>query len=341
MSVEVSIIIPCRNEEAFIGKVLENIREQDYDLNKLELLVVDGRSDDTTAAIVRKYASKHSFVRLLDNPFGVVPQAMNIGIREARGEVIVRMDAHSIYPVNYVSRLVSELKRLDADNVGGVWDTRPGNDTLMARAIAKATSSPFGIGNAQYRLEQNEVKQVDTVPYGCYRASVFEQIGLYDEELVRNQDDELNARLINNGGKIFLIPDVRIKYFARAELDKMMKMFYQYGLFKPLVNKKLGKPATVRQFFPPALVLANMGILIALFTPRAYYAFFAVWAPYLLLAGLFSKSAAFKDRDVPLAMLLPVVFIAIHLSYGWGYLVGVVKFVILGKSPNVKMRPSR
>jgi glycosyltransferase involved in cell wall biosynthesis len=329
----VSIIIPCRNEEYFIAGVLENVIAQDYSKNHLEVFVVDGESDDRTALIINEYVQKHPFLVLLNNPEKVVPFALNKAIRKSTGDVIVRMDAHSIYPNDYVTKLVEGLQKYNCDNVGGLWITEPANDSPKALAIAKATSHPFGIGNAYYRLDIKEPREVDTVPFGCYKRSVFNKIGFFDEDLVRNQDDELNARLIKNGGKIFLLPDIKIHYFARETFRKISKMFYQYGLYKPLVNRKVGKPATIRQFVPLALLL-----FVITFGPLSFIGniFFLVFSFGLLMylgAGIFfSVTLASKykkgTRILPYLFLL---FPLIHFSYGWGYLAGIVRFLIVGK----------
>lgn len=327
---EVSIVIPCRNEENFIGAVLDNILSQDYPQHLIEVFVIDGISDDATCSIVEEYARKYPSIKLLENKYKIVPPALNKGIKAAKGEVIIRMDAHSVYPNNYVSRLVDQLFELKADNVGGVWDTTPQNDSLVAKCIAWATSHPFGIGNAQYRLENDQVKKVDTVPFGCYRRDVFDRIGYFDEELVRNQDDEFNARLIKKGGSIYLVPDVHITYFARPNIPKMAKMFYQYGLFKPLVNRKVGSPATIRQFVPPGLVLANLFLLLLMPFHILFVALFGLmWLMYGGGCLYFSLKLALSKNNLSAFFILPLVFISIHFSYGIGYVKGIVKHLVV------------
>lgn len=323
----VSIILPCRNEGRYIGKVLENILAQDYPVSHLEVLVADGRSEDDTRAQVESYAARYPFIHLLDNPARVVPNALNACIERSRGEVILRMDAHAIYPSDYVRRLVDALKVYGADNAGGVWITEPGADTPVAEAIARATAHPFGIGNAAYRLGGGTPRFVDTVPFGCYPRAVFDRIGRFDEELVRNQDDEFNGRLIRSGGKIVLLPDVRIRYFARERLDKVRKMFYQYGLFKPLVNRKLGKPATVRQLFPPALLAGlTLPLLLSCWVPFLSVLWLSGVAGYLLLVLFFSWRLSAGSKAVFVALIR--VFPGIHLSYGLGYWVGIFRFLL-------------
>ena len=246
----ITVVCPIYNEEKYIARCIESIMEQDYPKSDMEVLFVDGMSTDHTRAIIEEYLPRCPYLRVIDNPQRIVPYAMNAGIKAAKGDVIIRLDAHALYPSNYFSELVRKLYELNADNVGAVCRTLPANDTPKCKAIAAALSSAFGMGNSYFRIGAKEIKQVDTVPFGCYRKDVFDRIGPYDNDLVRNQDDELNARLIKHGGKIYLIPYIVVDYFARDTIKKTGKMFYQYGLYKPLVNKKLGSPATVRQFFP-------------------------------------------------------------------------------------------
>jgi len=324
----VSVIVPCRNEEKYIEGLLNNILNQDYPSEFLQVLIVDGLSTDRTTEIIKCFIEKHKHIKLLENCHKTVPYGLNQGLKSATGEVIIRIDAHSIYPNNYISELVSHLFDLKADNVGGVWETTPASQTIIASAIAVATSSAFGIGNAHYRLANNAVRQVDTVPFGCYRREVFDKIGLFDEDLTRNQDDEFNGRLINAGGRIFLIPNLKIIYFSRSTLSKMSKMFYQYGLFKPLVNKKLGSPATIRQLVPPIFVLLLLSLPISLINPIIAAIFFSALTAYFTLSIAVSISICIRQKKIEL-FILPMVFFLIHLSYGFGYLVGIVKFIFL------------
>ena len=329
----VSIIIPCRNEEKFIVNTLDSIINGSYLLENMEILIVDGMSNDKTREIVKEYEKKYSQIKLVDNPEKTVPYAMNYGIQQAKGDIIIRLDAHSIYPKDYVEKLVYWIEKLNADNVGGVWDTTPANDSLEAKAIALATSHPFGIGDAQYRIS-NKTKpyEVDTVPFGCYKKEVFEKIGLYDTDLTRNQDDELNARLIQNGGKIFLIPDLKIKYFARDKFSKMFKMFYQYGYFKPLVNLKLKQPATIRQFVPLLFVLFLIGGSILSFVSKIFLYLFLLGLLIYFVVNLFvAFKIAKREKNVRLFPYLIISFFLIHLSYGMGYLRGIMDFVIFKK----------
>ena len=329
----ISIICPIYNEEKYIEKCIESILLQDFPKEDMEVLFVDGMSTDRTRELVRAYSEQHPFIHLLDNPDKIVPVALNIGIRVAKGDIIIRLDAHAEYPNNYFSILTERLNALGADNVGGVCRTLPVNDTPVCQAIAFALSSPFGMGNSYFRIGAPREMPVDTVPFGCFRKTIFEKIGMFDEDLVRNQDDEFNGRIIRDGGKIYLIPSVVINYYARDTIGKVSKMFYQYGLFKPLVNKKLGKPATLRQFFPPGFVLGLLiGGILACLHPIFLAIYLIVLALYLIADLLFSLKSTRNPKIVPILM---AVFPVIHVSYGWGYLVGIGK-ILLNKSFSVK-----
>ena len=325
---KITVLIPCKNEELYIDRVLQNIIDQDVDKSKLEVIVIDGESSDRTQQIAKKYTDQYNFISLISNPDGYVPHGLNLGIENSTGDIIVRMDAHSEYPNNYISVLSSLLFELRADNVGGSWKIIPGAETAMAKAIAIANQSPVGTGGASYRNQQTEIIEVDTVPYGCFRRDIFDKIGLFDTELIRNQDDELNARIRKNGGKIFLIPDLEIKYYARKTIGKTMKMFYQYGLFKSLVNKKLGRISSFRQLAPFFLVLMLMFIALLSLWNSDYMDVGAILIGlYVLLMVIFGLIISLKQKFLAGIILLPIVFISIHLSYGWGYLIGLVKII--------------
>lgn len=329
----VSIIIPCFNEEKFIRSLLDNILEQDYPGDRFEVFVIDGMSVDHTSEIIEEYSSRRPAIRLLRNEKRFVPFALNLGIRHSNGEVIIRLDAHSRYPVNYVSQLVDYLFKLNADNVGGVWETKPANDSPKAISIAIALSSVFGVGDSRYRLGVKEVRKVDTVPFGCFRKDLFDRIGYFDEELLRNQDDEFNARIIENGGSIYLIPDIIITYYSRSDISALMRMFYQYAYFKPLVNKKLKKPATVRQFIPPLFVLfLFVGWVVIFISPFLFIVFLSGIGIYLLLNILFTFKSIWVSGKMYLLFFLPWIFFLQHLAYGLGYLAGIINFVFIKKS---------
>jgi len=324
----VTAVIPCRNEARYIGPCLESLIQCAYPKDRLEVLVCDGMSDDGTREIVAGYAAHHGFIRLVDNPRRITPCAMNAGIREARGDVIMPMGAHAVYSASYISQLVAALEETEADNVGGVLVTLPANGTPLARALAIGLSHPFGVGNSYFRIGAAERRLVDTVPFGCYRRAVFDRVGLFDEELVRNQDDELNARLLKQGGRIMLIPEVVSYYYARGSLGQVARMFYQYGYFKPVAAWKVGRIMTVRQLVPALFVgaLALTGA-VALWWPPARIAFATIAGAYL--AGALACAAlAVRRHGARCAAALLLVFPTLHCSYGLGSITAVLERAI-------------
>ncbi|HQM70322.1 MAG TPA: glycosyltransferase family 2 protein [Bacteroidales bacterium] len=325
----ISVIIPCFNEEKHIEECLKSIINQDCQKENFEVLCIDGMSYDKTRQIIQYFTDEYQFIKLIDNPDRIVSYALNKGIVVSRGNVIIRIDAHCVYPKNYISVLVNKLFELNADNVGGLWKTNPGCPSRICEAIAIASSNSFGVGNSLHKTGTSKVVKTDTVPFGCFRRDVFDRIGLFDPDLIRNQDDEFNGRIIKNGGTIFLVPDVVIDYYARDTLRKMGQMYYQYGLFKPLVNKKLGSPATLRQLAPPLFVTSILlGFVLCLFMSVLLPFYLGFISLYLLISVGVSVKEAIRNNSIFLIALLPVVFFIIHFSYGWGYLSGIAKFLI-------------
>jgi GT2 family glycosyltransferase len=285
-------------------------------------------SEDGTGRILERYADRHPEIRVLENRRRITPAALNTAIRAATGEIIVRMDAHVVYPCEYLPRLVEALQTSDADNVGGIIVTLPADGTAVARAIAIGLSHPFGVGNAYFRIGVGAPRWVDSVPFGCFRREVFERIGLFDEELVRNQDDEFNLRLIKHGGRILLLPDVVSYYFARRGLRDVARMYYQYGYFKPLVAKKLDRLMNLRQLVP-ALFLISLAVSAALATwfPAARVAAAAIAGTYVATV-LGVAASAVRRSGWRCALALAAVFPTVHLSYGFGSLHGVLHHVL-------------
>jgi len=343
----VSVLVPCRNEIKFINQVIQNLLDQDYDKEIIEVFFLDGISNDGTREIISSYSKKYTFINLVDNIYKTVPYALNIGIKKAKGDVIIRLDSHAEYPTNYISTLVHYLKILNADNVGAVWNTVPSNDSLKATSIAIALSSKFGVGNATYRLNErvdSEYIEVDTVPFGCYRRDVFDRIGLFDEELTRNQDNEFNERLKKAGGKIYLIPSLKIKYFARENYSKLFKMFYQYGYFGPLVDIKLGRPTRLRRYIPSLFVLSIvLPLFFSIFYKYFIYLSFFIIGIYFLTSLLFSVLESLKNKNIKLMPFIIWAYFISHISYGIGYLKGLFDFVILrvNKKKKINVEISR
>jgi glycosyltransferase involved in cell wall biosynthesis len=325
----VSVIVPCRNEAGFIARCLDSILATSFDRSRLDVLVVDGRSDDGTRDIVADYAARFVCIRLLDNPKQITPAALNIGIAASRSDIIIRMDAHNIYPRDYITSLVEWLRASGADNVGGLWVTRPSRDTPVARAIALSLSHPFGVGNSYFRIGATEPRWVDNVPFGCYRRDVFDRIGLFDEDLVRNQDDELNLRLIRSGGRILLVPSIVSHYHARASLAKLWRMNFQYGYFKPLVIRKIGAVMTLRQIVPATFVtsLVVSGVLAPV--SRSMSVLFSGILLAYLAANLAVAIPSIRRHGWRCAAALLLAFPTMHVGYGVGFITGVLNFLVL------------
>jgi glycosyltransferase involved in cell wall biosynthesis len=328
----VSVAIPCRNEREYIGACLESILSGDYPRHRLEILVADGQSEDGTREIVAEYAARYSCITVIENPKRNTPAALNAAIRLASGSIIVRMDAHVLYPPDYISRLVSALEETGADNVGGVLETVPADGSAAARAIAIGLSHRFGVGNSYFRTGTRGRREVDTVPFGCYRREVFERIGLFDEELIRNQDDELNFRLIRHGGRVLLTPDVSCRYFARRSFRHLSRMYYQYGYFKPLVARKVGRVMTVRQLVPSILLIALVNSAALSFAvPGAGAAFACIAALYG--GAVLVCSALAAGGDMRCGAALTAVFPILHFSYGLGFLRGIWDHLLVQSVP--------
>jgi len=322
----VSVLIPIRNEARYIERCLQAVLAQDYPADRLEILVIDGRSTDGTHDRVQRIIDEHPAppgIRLLDNPGGIVPTGLNIGIREARGEIIVRVDGHCIIAPDYVKNCVKHIQKGQVDGVGGPWQTV--GETELARIIAVGMSSSFGVGDSAFRTQTGKTMLADTVPFPAYTRNLIHRIGLYDEELVRNQDDEYNYRIRELGGKVLLASDVRSTYFCRSSLRGLWRQYFQYGYWKVRVLQKHPRQMRLRQFVPPLFVLALAGSGVMAFIPGVRWMAPIVPGVYLL-ANLLASVITASRRGWRYFPLLPLVFAILHLSYGLGFLVGLIRF---------------
>lgn len=325
MSETISIIIPIRNEAAYIAACLDAVlTQQRLEEFVVEVLVVDGMSTDSTRDIVKIYQKEHNHITLIDNPGLIVPIGMNLAYRVAKGDYVIRVDGHCVIASDYVSNCIRHLQETGAAGVGGPMETI--GETALSETIAVAMSSVFGVGNSAFRTTKDETRWVDSVPFPAYTRAILEKVGGYDEELVRNQDDEYNYRIRAAGGKILLAADVQSRYYSRGSLKKLWRQYYQYGYWKVRVLQKHLRQMSLRQFVPPlfvALLLASA--LAALFYPPGGWLLAVVLATYLL-ADLVASVAAARQKGWRHFARLPLVFPILHLSYGLGFLVGLVKF---------------
>jgi len=315
--------MPVRNEANFIARSLGRVLSQDYPEDRLEVIVADGMSTDGTREIVRSLQAGRPNLRLIDNPGRIVPTGLNAAISQAKGEVIVRVDGHCEIEQDYVRRCVEHLSRGGVDCVGGPLETV--GDTFVARGIAAAMSSPFGVGGSAFRTTRGKTMLADTVPFPSFTRAIIERAGPFDEELVRNQDDEYSYRLRRMGAKILLAADVRSRYYSRNSLSSLGRQYFQYGLWKVRVMQKHGRQMQVRQFIPLAFVVALLGsLIVAPFHPAGGWGFVSVSACYLVAAAAASLLTA-RKAGWALLPLLPATFATLHLSYGAGFLVGLIK----------------
>lgn len=322
MGLSVSVICPIYNEEKYISKCIDSIIAQDYPKEDLEILFVDGMSTDRTRDIVAGYLHKFPFIHLLDNPKKIVPFAMNIGIKAAKGDIIIRLDGHALYPQNYFSKIVEWHKKLpDAWNVGGVCDTKVVNSTPESEAIAKVMSDKFGVGNSTFRTgSSKEYLEVDTVPFGAYKSFVFDKIGLYNEQLVRVQDIELNKRLKHAGGKVYLVPSIHCTYIPRDNYRAffMNRYLTGYWVIKTCFITKTTKNLGLRHFIPALFVLS---LILPLVLGFIWWPFFLITAlvALLYLGAMLCRSIMISDEKTNVWSLLKA-FCCIHVSYGLGSL---------------------
>lgn len=325
----VSVIIPCRNERNYIIGALDSLIAQEGVDGDIEILVADGMSEDGTSELLERYAERHPQIRILMNEKKAVPFALRMLINEAQGEYIIRADAHCIFPPDYIVTLLSYLKEKKADNVGGVIDTVAGANTRKAKIIASCLNSKFGVSRSFRTLKGNSPIEVETVPFGAWRADHFKKYGPFDEQFLRAQDLEHNIRVKKMGGKILCLPWLKVTYYARETFEKFRGMAFQYGYWKIPVTKKHKMIFSVRQYFPPLLVLSilcsvplGFGISSIFFIP-----------PLVYLAANFIASLhrAWKDGNLSKFYLYMYAFGLFHIYYGCGYLRGYWDVYVLRK----------
>lgn len=316
----ISVICPCYNEEKHIRHILDFFLSASP--KEKELLLIDGMSTDNTRAIIFEYAKEHPEIRLIDNPERIVPFGLNRGIQAARGAYIARLDAHTEYPADYFEQCLAVSRETGADNVGGAITSIATSSSGFA--IAHAMSTPFGVGNTSFRTERID-GYVDTVPFGFWKKEAFEQFGLFDTDLKRNQDDEFNYRTIAKGGKIYISQKIHSTYYVRDSFKALFRQYYQYGVYKPLVFKKLNASGVqIRHLIPMAFVAYVITLPLAL-----------VWPWYLLpLAAYLGLASRYASQAEGLLVQVKSVwaFILLHMAYGSGFWVGLFTYGLPKKS---------
>jgi glycosyltransferase involved in cell wall biosynthesis len=327
----VTVIVPCRNEADHIDRFLDSLFQQKLpDGTELEVLIADGASDDGTRARIEPYRQRRPRIRVIDNPKRIVSVGLNAAIRQAHGEVVLRMDVHTLYARDYIGECLRALHESGADNVGGPWVAA--GSTYLSKAIAIAFASRFVSGGGRAHDPTYE-GDLDTVYLGCWRREVFEKYGLFDEELVRSQDNELNLRIQRGGGRIWQTPRIRSRYAPRGSLRQLFRQYTQYGYWKVRVIRKHKIPASVRQLVPGGFVACLL--LLAAATPFSDWA----WRCLLALIALYGAASVASSatlcgnrsnwRYLP---VMPAVFATYHFGFGYGFLRGVADFVVLRRA---------
>jgi succinoglycan biosynthesis protein ExoA len=321
MQPPVSIIVPCYNEEDTIGQLLQALLGQTYPRALMEVVIADGMSQDRTREVIAAFHREHPelSLRVVDNKVRTIPSGLNQAIRHAGGEIIVRLDAHSMPIPEYVERCVAALESGKGTNVGGVWEIHPGAQTWRAESISAAAAHPLGVGDALYRLKP-QAGPVDTVPFGSFRRTLIDQIGLFDETLLTNEDYEFNARVRAAGGAVWLDPSIRSKYFARATFGMLASQYWRYGYWKWRMLQRYPKTLRWRQALPP-LFVSSLGVLfvLSLWIGFARFLLTAQILIYLFVLGLTGLQLAVQKRKFYLAIGLPIAIATMHIAWGAGF----------------------
>ena len=327
MQNKVSIIIPCYNERPTITFLLEALYAQTYPKSAMEVVVADGGSVDGTVKVINDWCADHPDlqVNLVENPKRTIPAALNTAIAASSGEIIIRLDAHSKPQEDYVEKTVADLEKGLGQNVGGVWDIQPGSDHWIARSIAAAAGHPIGVGGALYRYT-DKAAYVDTVPFGAFKRNLLDQIGMFDESLLTNEDYEFNVRIQNIGGKIWLNPEIRSVYYARKDLKALSQQYWRYGYWKWQMLRRYPKTLRLRQALPPLFILSLLFFLVLspLFI-LAFYILLGLAAVYITVLFLGGLQLALKNKDLPMIIGVPLAIACMHFSWGAGFLWGLIR----------------
>ena len=319
----VTVVVPMRDEENFIGECLDSLIQQDYPLDRMEVLVVDGMSEDNSRSIVLEKSRQHDFIRLLDNPKRIAPAALNVGLRNAAGDIIIRLDAHHYTASDFISKNVTHLSKTGVDCVGGPICTV--SRSFVGKTISMAMSCPFGVGNSHFRYSQKE-QFVDTVTNPAYHREVFERVGYFNEALVRNQDIDFNYRLRQSGGKILLTPEVRSYYYPRSSLKGLWMQNFANGFWNVKTLRHSPGSLSARHFVPLVFVIAlGSSILLSPFFTLARLLLLLILSLYFALALGYSVVLGWRGGFY--AALLPLIFPTLHVSYGFGTFWGLIQWV--------------
>ncbi len=326
----VSVIIPCYNEARTIRLLLQALYDQTYPREHMEVVIADGMSTDSTRREIAAFGETHPdlLLRVVDNPQRHIPAALNRALEAARGEIIVRMDAHSVPHRDYVARCVTDLQAGRGDNVGGVWEILPGANTWIGRGIALAAAHPLGVGDARYRYAA-QAAAVDTVPFGAFYRSLVERIGLFDENLLTNEDYEFNTRIRRNGGTVWLNPAIRARYYARPTFRALARQYWRYGFWKWRMLRRYPETLRWRQALPPLFVLSLFLLpLLSVWLPAVRLLWLIQVGTYLLALAFIALLTAWRQRSFPVGLSAALAIGIMHLSWGGAFLWSMVQSLL-------------
>ena len=330
----ISVIFPIRNEKQYIASSLDSILNQAQN-SPIEILIADGMSTDGTRKIIKEYQKYNSSIHILDNPEKVVSTGFNRALSIAKGKVIIRVDGHAIVKPNYIDQCLKVLEKTNADCVGG--PILNSSDGVIGNSINIAQSSKFGVGGVAFRRKIKKGQFVDTLAFGAYKRDVFKRIGGYDQELIRNQDDEFNYRLIQKGGKIWLDPSIQSIYFPRKSIIKLFSQYFQYGLYKVRVMQKRGGLASFRHIIPLLFILSLLGAIFYYIKYKVIVPLLITSLPYLSLSIFSSINQLIRNlKNWRSTIFLPLVFSTMHFAYGFGNLIGLCLFIFKWRDREVK-----
>ena len=330
---EVSIVVPCFNEECTIKLLLQAILNQTYPLLEIEVVIADAFSTDQTRKTINNFAKEHPdlVIKVVDNPERTIPAAINEAVKFSRGIYIIRLDAHSVPSPNYVERCVDAISSNKGNVVGGVWDIKAGSKNWIAKSIAAAAAHPLGVGDALYRYT-NQSGVVDTVPFGAFRKDLFIKVGGFDPTLLTNEDYEFYTRVRKSGGIVWLDPKIRCIYFSRSSLSDLARQYWRYGFWKFRMLIRYPHTLRWRQALPPLFVLTILGLgITSIFFPSIRILLIMVLGLYLVSLMMASVAEAIKRHIFSLFLGMPLAMAVMHVSWGAGLIYSMIARKIFGK----------
>ena len=322
---KVSVIVPCRNEERYIDQCISSLLQTSYPINHLEILIVDGSSTDGTKAKLTSLKQKHPIIQILDNPRKVIPIAMNIGIANSTGDIVLKVDAHSTYPENYIAQCVKFMIEFQADNIGGHLSVTPSANTIIAKSIAIVLSNKIGSGYGSTKTKVSVPTWTDSVGFGCYKRSALDKIGYYNERLTRGSDMDLNNRLRSNGGKILKVPEITVDYYTKSSLASFWNHNFTDGYWVTYPLVLLKTPFTLRHLIPLGFV-SGVSVLFLLGTWNSLFLLLGISTLtfYVCVISATSFYISTTQRNPVYFPVLCMTFFTRHIAYGLGSIFGLI-----------------